>query len=341
MRFCAASAAITAAWIVTSVFTVRAVDAFRGLGGAEIVAEMRSGWNPTMIVENVYGPDGVISVVEEYAGKNADWLPVATVNEVGDAVLMDVVPAGWWPVLLCPPRDLHNIIPANPAARDARAELIFADPLGDVVFAGKGWASGSAGVGGGIVCDAFCPPPGLKGDMARILMYMAVLYPSPLWRGSAMVMMVDSPDYPPIFTDYATELLMRWHRADPPDEVELRRDAAIARRQGNSNPFVLYPVLAEYLWGDLQGKVVEGAERPDSPALKARYSISGDVCLGFHSPYIPDGMIWSVDGRRMEAGRDGRTESVALESLGPGRHTVSYRSADSAVNGSLIIEIVP
>ena len=52
-------------------------------------------------------------------------------------------------------------------------------------------------------------------------------------------------------------------------------------------------------------------------------------------------MIWSVDGRRMEAGRDGRTESVALESLGPGRHTVSYRSADSAVNGSLIIEIVP
>ncbi len=77
-------------------------------------------------------------------------------------------------------------------------------------------------------------------------------------------------------------------------------------------------MLAEYLWGDLQERFVEGAERPDSPALKARYSLAVTFCLGFHSPYIPDGMIWSVDGRRMEAGRTAGLKSVALESLGPG-----------------------
>ncbi|MDE6715215.1 MAG: endonuclease, partial [Muribaculaceae bacterium] len=48
--------------------------------------------------------------------------------------------------------------------------------------------------------------------------------------------------------------LMAWHRADPVDQKELDRNEAVYSRQGNRNPFIDLPQLAEYLWGDKAGQ---------------------------------------------------------------------------------------
>jgi len=338
MRITAASAALTVACAVSLWFTARATDVFRGLGGAEIVECIRREYRPETIVDAVYGPDGVLAVIEEYAGADADWLPEA--SDGGEKIFMEVVPVAWWPADVRPPRDLHNVIPANSRAFAARDNLIFAAAVTDTLYAGAGWVTGSADVGAGVFADAFCPPDGLRGDMARMLMYMACVYPSQLWRWPAPLMMPDSPDYPPLFTDYAVRLLMDWHRGDAPDAVELRRDAAIARRQGNSNPFVVYPELAEYLWGEKCGQVVEDAPTADeSPALKARYSVSVDRRLGLHSPYVDKDMLWSVDG--VGVSPDPGMVSLPLEAVGVGRHEVSWRSADGTVSGSIIVDVMP
>ncbi|MBD4634350.1 ribonuclease, partial [Xanthomonas citri pv. citri] len=53
----------------------------------------------------------------------------------------------------------------------------------------------------------------------------------------------------PLLTPYGRELLLDWHRSDPVDDFELRRDNIIAGAQGVSNPFVTDPTLAEYVWG--------------------------------------------------------------------------------------------
>ncbi|MGM9830400.1 MAG: endonuclease [Paludibacteraceae bacterium] len=52
------------------------------------------------------------------------------------------------------------------------------------------------------------------------------------------------------FTAYGMALLMKWHREDPVSQKELDRNDGIEKTQGNRNPFIDYPCLAEYLWGN-------------------------------------------------------------------------------------------
>lgn len=55
-------------------------------------------------------------------------------------------------------------------------------------------------------------------------------------------------------TGYGVALLMKWHRADPVSQKEIDRNNACQNTQGNRNPFIDYPCLAEYLWGNKTGE---------------------------------------------------------------------------------------
>ena len=60
------------------------------------------------------------------------------------------------------------------------------------------------------------------------------------------------------FTDYAKNLLMQWHRADPVSQKEIDRNQAIYDSiQHNRNPFIDYPELAEYIWGNRVGQAID------------------------------------------------------------------------------------
>ncbi|MDD6641469.1 MAG: endonuclease [Bacteroidales bacterium] len=56
--------------------------------------------------------------------------------------------------------------------------------------------------------------------------------------------------------DYGIALLMKWHRQDPVSQKEIDRNNGIQATQGNRNPFIDYPYLAEYLWGEKAGETV-------------------------------------------------------------------------------------
>ena len=55
-------------------------------------------------------------------------------------------------------------------------------------------------------------------------------------------------------TAYGVALLMKWHRQDPVSDKEIARNDAVQAKQGNRNPFIDYPELAEYLWGCKAGE---------------------------------------------------------------------------------------
>lgn len=55
---------------------------------------------------------------------------------------------------------------------------------------------------------------------------------------------------------YAVALLMKWHREDPVSQKEIDRNNGIQQTQGNRNPFIDYPFLAEYIWGKKAGEAV-------------------------------------------------------------------------------------
>ena len=52
------------------------------------------------------------------------------------------------------------------------------------------------------------------------------------------------------FAPWAFDMLMRWSKNDPVSQKEIDRNEAIWQFQGNRNPFVDYPGLEEYVWGD-------------------------------------------------------------------------------------------
>ena len=57
-------------------------------------------------------------------------------------------------------------------------------------------------------------------------------------------------------TKYGVALLMKWHRQDPVSQKEIDRNNGIQETQGNRNPFIDYPYLAEYIWGEKAGETL-------------------------------------------------------------------------------------
>lgn len=89
-----------------------------------------------------------------------------------------------------------------------------------------------------------------KGDIARMMFYMATRY-----EGEN-----DEPDLQLI--DYIQDLyskdpfhgklstLLEWHKQDPVDEYEMRRNEVVYSFQGNRNPFIDHPEFVSLIWKD-------------------------------------------------------------------------------------------
>jgi len=101
---------------------------------------------------------------------------------------------------------------------------------------------------------SFEPRNEVKGDVARMIFYMAVRYEGydsyPDLEVSETIL--DISDNSPLHGVLST--LLEWHRNDPVDSwEENRNDIIYYNYQNNRNPFIDYPELAEYIWGNQIG----------------------------------------------------------------------------------------
>ncbi|MBR5436928.1 MAG: endonuclease [Muribaculaceae bacterium] len=97
----------------------------------------------------------------------------------------------------------------------------------------------------------FEPDDVYKGDFARSYLYMAARYYNEIntWDSDML-----AGNHYPAFSSWAVNLLMKWTRQDPVSEKETNRNEIIyADYQHNRNPFIDYPELAEYIWGNKVG----------------------------------------------------------------------------------------
>ena len=100
----------------------------------------------------------------------------------------------------------------------------------------------------------FEPRDAIKGDVARMIFYMAVRY-----EGENGEPDLEMTEFLPSSTDKSPyhgrqSTLLSWHRADPIDDWERNRNEIIfSQFQHNRNPFIDIPELAEYIWGNAIG----------------------------------------------------------------------------------------
>ena len=173
-------------------------------------------------------------------------------------------------------KDCYHLNPSNAEANSARSNY----PLGVPEKVTK--TAGSLKIGtlhhDSLKVDfyVFEPKDEYKGDFARAYFYMATCYGKDIngnydaticsayqgWRldnkdvGSRFAMQNDNYLE---FQPWEQAVLIAWHRADPVSEKEIKRADAVSNFQHNRNPFIDYPYLAEYIWGEKKGQAVEMA----------------------------------------------------------------------------------
>lgn len=173
--------------------------------------------------------------------------------------------------------DLGHIVPTDGKVNGMRSNNVFGECASGYATWGTGKlgkakavttmnVKGSSTITTTFTGTAFEPADKYKGDFARMYMYMVIRY-KPGNKNSVNLAaagegrtMFNSTDTNYGLTDYSIALLMKWHRQDPVSQKEIDRNNGMETTQGNRNPFIDYPCLAEYLWGNKAGQAVTLSE---------------------------------------------------------------------------------
>ncbi|MBR1733364.1 MAG: endonuclease [Alloprevotella sp.] len=116
-----------------------------------------------------------------------------------------------------------------------------------------------------------------KGDFARSYFYMVTCYEDQIeeWytlygTKEGIKATLDGQRYPGLQA-WQLAMLRRWSAADAVSAKETRRNHVVDSIQGNRNPFIDFPGLEEYIWGDKTGVAFDpedyGSE-PPTPVAK-------------------------------------------------------------------------
>ena len=199
------------------------------------------------------------------------------------------VPKSWWgddyPYTVDGSFDLHHLVPSDADANSAKSNYILGEVTGTVKF-----DNGVSKVGYNDVkrLNVFEPADEYKGDFARMYMYFVTCYQDYVWRSNGTNMFVTG-SYPTL-NNYAQDLLLKWHRQDPVSQKELDRNNAVYSFQFNRNPFIDYPQVAEYIWGDSTEYAFNfGGSAVVAPTISAK---NGDV-INFNG--VIDNEVVTID----------------------------------------------
>ena len=171
--------------------------------------------------------------------------------------------------------DLFHLNPSNEAANNQKSS----NPIG--IVAKTSWTNGLVKVGApaqtssGASAKVFEPADEYKGDFARAYFYIFTAYDTAPWKTDQSIYSVT--DGAASLDPATARMLAEWAKADPVDSKEISRNEEIFLLQKNRNPFIDYPELIEYIWGDLKGKTFHAGkeavatDRPEAPRFAGEW----------------------------------------------------------------------
>ncbi|WP_421384884.1 endonuclease [Bacillus salacetis] len=136
-----------------------------------------------------------------------------------------------------PGTDLHHLRPTDTTVNSSRSNLDF----------DNGGSPHSEAEGNFYDRDSWEPRDEVKGDIARMLFYMAVRYEGDDGEVDLELNDLVENGSSPLFGKLS--VLLKWNEMDPVDQGEIRRNEIIFEKyQGNRNPFIDHPEWAEMIW---------------------------------------------------------------------------------------------
>jgi endonuclease I len=144
-----------------------------------------------------------------------------------------------------PGTDVHALRPCDVSLNSKRSNLDFAE--GGEIYTDPDGITGCK-----YTSNSWEPNDAFKGDVARMIFYMAVRYEGGTTEPNLEVVdyVNSSPNYEPLHGKLSD--LLKWNLADPPDNGERRRnDIIYYKYQHNRNPFIDNPEFADKIFKSL------------------------------------------------------------------------------------------
>lgn len=174
-----------------------------------------------------------------------------------------MLPKSWWGGDVNPAYcDLYHLVPGDASANRSKSNHAPGIPT-DSSFNNGSFVTGADTIHG--LQRVFCPADEYKGDFARAYFYIAACYGDSLtWLESGEPADAVTNEGWQEFRPWLCDLLLTWHRSDPVSQKELDRAVQVNKIQGNRNPFIDYPDLVEFIWGNRQGETVDFYQQQQS-----------------------------------------------------------------------------
>lgn len=190
------------------------------------------------------------------------------------------VPQSWGP----PKADIVHVVPTDGYVNNRRSNYPFGEVGNATYTSNNGYCKLGSCKTAGYSGTVFEPNDEVKGDIARIYFYMATCYENEAasWSGA-----FGGTKYQPM-AQWTFDMMVRWSKLDPIDDVERARNNAIAKSdvQGNRNPFVDYPGLEDYIWGSKKNVAFNytnyegGGDTPVTDVAQPVFSPEGGTFTG-------------------------------------------------------------
>lgn len=159
------------------------------------------------------------------------------------------VPQSWFDKASPMRNDVFHVYPTDIYINSMRGSY----PYGEVNHPTKTSQNGFSKLGPcstpGYSKTVFEPADEYKGDLARTYFYMATRYEDRIGSWTKGESVFGKGSYPGI-EKWQLDLLMKWAKNDPVSPKEIARNNAAYAYQNNRNPFIDYPGLEQYVWGD-------------------------------------------------------------------------------------------
>lgn len=251
--------------------------------------------------------------------------------------------------------DIFHLVPTDGKINGVRSN----DEFG-VVNGGENWNGNKSGSAGSWSTDkktiassanevingsghVFEPLDKYKGDFARGYFGTIVKWQlSNMTSGNSFFNGIYDATHYYGLTKKAVVLLMKWHREDPVSQKEIDRNNGIQATQGNRNPFIDYPYLAEYIWGEHYGETIDMSKLIAS--CEAGF-IPGksDGWRGGEAPIDPSEttytVTWSANGAQLkteEVAKNGKISSLPQAPASCSAESETFMGwTDAAITGTM------
>ena len=184
-----------------------------------------------------------------YSDKKFYFESTNTGNAIAGMNIEHSFPKSWWGGhkndAWC---DLYNLYPSDSQANSSKSNFVMGVVVNVKEEAGVGYDKVGMGYADGRLVKMWEPGDRFKGEFSRSYMYMATTYQN-LNFVSEGTKQLETGAYPTL-KKWSSDLFRQWSKNDRVDEMEIKRNEAVYKIQGNRNLFIDYPNLAEYVWGD-------------------------------------------------------------------------------------------